>query len=208
MTKNTAPVRSPSSAQGTPRGRKRARKITADYLHNAALYYLERYAATSGRLHRVLSDKVRRSVRDHSEQDLGALLPLVDAEITRLKAVDLLQDDRLGALLVEGYRARGLSTRAIVQKLQLKEFSRDLIHQLTVDDVSADITRENEVEAATRYLMRRKLWPYLREKTDDRVILAKAKQKSWAALARQGYDPDVIGTALKSPLLSDANLEE
>ncbi len=41
------------------------RKATPKYLRNSALYYLGRYAASSGHLRRLLQVKVTRSARAH-----------------------------------------------------------------------------------------------------------------------------------------------
>lgn len=175
--------------------RKIARRITPEYLHNAALYYLQRYAASTGRVRRILTQKIERSCRDHPDQNLQLLLPLVDKEIETLTRVELLQDNRLANQLIEGYRARGLPGRRIEQKLNLKGFDPDLIKHLNAQHagLSAD---ETEQLAARRYLERRKLWPFLKDTPGDPGAMAKAKQKSWAALARQGYDPDIIREAM------------
>lgn len=190
MTEKTAPV-SDEFVRKRRNGPKKARRITPDYLHNAALYYLERYAASTGRVRHILTEKIKRSCRDHPDQIINDLLPLVAKEIETLTRVNLLDDARLAGLLLEGYRGRGVSSRAIALKLQTKGFDRALIQQIMSDDDVASQT-EQEQNAATRYLQRRKLWPYLKTPETDRAQLAKAKQKSWAALARQGYGPDII----------------
>lgn len=172
--------------------RKIARRITANYLHNAALFYLQRYAASTGRLRQVLINKIRRSCRDHPDQEAALLLPLVETEIATLQRVELLADDRLAAQLLDGYRARGISSRLIAQKLSIKGFTPDLIKNL-LGATHHDETTQTEIEAARRYLQRRRLWPYGKAPS----VGPKDKQKSYAALARQGYDPDVINTAMK-----------
>ena len=179
--------------------RKIARRITAQYLHNAALFYLERYASSSGRLRQVLIRKVKRSCMDHPDQDESALLPLVDQEIEKLVRIEVLRDDLLLTQLVDGYRGRGMATRMIENKLKLKGFSPPQIASAMARSHSAE-TGDQECDAAIRYLQRRRLWPFARvmPPDSDRAARAKLHQKSWAALARQGYDPDVINRAFKS----------
>ena len=180
--------------------RKKARRITPEYLHNASLYYLERYAASMGKMRSVLLMKVKRSCRDHPDQDEAALIPLVDAEIEKLARIEVLNDDRLGEALVSGYRARGMSARLISMRLKQKGFTASLIENL-MRASQDDATRDTEKQAAIKYLMRRKLWPYLREPIEDKVLDNKARAKAWAALARQGYDPDLIQEAMKKEIV-------
>lgn len=193
MPEKTAPVYDENIRKRRDRPKK-ARRITPDYLHNAALFYLERYAASTGRLRQILRDKITRSCRDHPDQKIDELLPLIEPEIATLTRVQLLDDHRLADMLLSGYRNRGLSQRLIQQKLQLKGFDRTVIEQM-LNQIDPKHQSENEIAAAIRYLQRRKLWPYLKEQPTDRAILAKAKQKAWAALARQGYGPDIITNA-------------
>ncbi len=177
------------------KGPKIARRITAEYLHHAALYYLERYAASAGRVRRVLTDKIRRSCRDHPDQDLSALLTLIEPEIERLIRVELIKDRALAQQFAEGYRGRGIPVRRIIQKLRLKNFDDELIETVIAglnrgeEDGAADHIEET---AARRYLERRRLWPFLRLAPETPKDLSKARQKSFAALIRLGYDNDVI----------------
>lgn len=180
--------------------RKIARRITPDYLHNAALYYLERYAASAGRVRRVLQTKIQRSCRDHPDQDRGALLALIDPEIERLTRVELIKDDVLARQFADGYRRRGMPIRMIVQKLRLKNFDDDLIETVTTDlGGGAELDAADNIEevAARRYLERRRLWPFLRVVPDEAKEVMKARQKSFAALTRLGYDNDVIRAVFK-----------
>lgn len=194
MPENTAPV-SDGYARKSRTRPKKARRITPDYLHNAALYYLERYAASSGRVRHVLTQKIHRSCRDHPDQDLTALLPLIDREIETLIRVQLLDDDRLAAMLVEGYRSRGLSARAIQIKMRTKGFTPLLINQFLTNGTDQDTQRATETDAAVRYLKRRKLWPYHQQSLTDQTAIQKERRRAWAALARQGYSPEIISAA-------------
>jgi regulatory protein len=171
--------------------RKIARRITPEYLHNAALYYLERYAASTARVERILTQKIDRSCRDHPDQNRAELLPLIAREIETLTRVELLNDAHLARQFFDGYRARGLPIRMIIQKLRLKGFTENVINPM-VQTLDPDTQRQSEQDAALRYVARRKLWPFTRTPIIDRAALAQARQKTWATLARQGYDGDII----------------
>lgn len=65
-----------------PPGRRQQKPVTAQYLENAALYYLQRFASSSANLRRVLMGKVERSARAHgTDRSEGAAL--VEALIER-----------------------------------------------------------------------------------------------------------------------------
>jgi regulatory protein len=184
----------PPQRQYTP---KKARRITPEYLHNAALYYLQRYAATSGRVRHVLTEKVKRSCRDHPDQVLADLLPLIEPEIEKLIRIELINDERLGQQLVESWRGRGVSARMIGIRLQKKGFDRTQITKLVAQDSSQD-TQDQERDAALRYLKRRKLPPFIDLSALDRETALKLRSRAYAALARQGYDADLIAEVIKS----------
>lgn len=178
--------------------RKTARRITADYLHNAALYYLQRYAATSGRVRHVLTEKIKRSCRDHPDQIQADLLLLIDPEIEKLQRVELINDHRLGEQLVEGWQNRGISQRMITIRLRKKGFDPATIVALLARSIPE--RAKNERAAALRYLKRRKLPPFIDLTALDQNQVRKIKSRTWAALARQGYTPDLIEDVLKIPL--------
>ena len=177
---------------------RKARRITADYLHHAALYYLERYAASEGRVRRVLTQKIKRSCKDHPDQVEGDLILLIDPEIDRLRTLSYLNDNQLAEQLIQGYSTRGMSRRMIALRLQQRGFAPETIH-LFLDQLPPAVQQENEQDAARRYLQRRKLWPYHDpSKVDDKDPSArhKARARAFAALGRQGYSPDIITAAM------------
>lgn len=178
---------------------RKARRISADYLHNAALYYLERYAASEGRMRQILEQKVHRACRDHPDHVLADLLPLVEKEIETLRRVSLIDDDRLIAQFIEGYTARGMPTRMIAQKLRTRGFTPAVITAYLSKIEDKEGAAEMEQAAAVSYLERRHLWPYTKTPIEDPALRAKARQKAWAALARRGHDPDLIIQAMKLP---------
>lgn len=188
--------------------RKIARRITPEYLHNAALYYLQRYAAATGRVRDVLTRKIRKSCLDHKDQNEAELLKLIDAEIETLLRVELLNDDRLGGQLVDVWRGRGMAGRMIGIKLQQRGFDAETIKKLLGNAEHQESAPETERDAAMRYLKRRHLGPYARVQATDRQAIMKQKQKAWAALARQGYSTDVINDVMQPARDMDLSFDD
>src|SRR3954463_6979106 len=72
---------------------KQQKPVTAQYLENAALHYLQRFASSSANLRRVLMGKVERSARAHgTDREEGAAM--VEALIERYLRSGLLEDRR------------------------------------------------------------------------------------------------------------------
>lgn len=197
-----SPFRTPPPKTDRPLPRK-ARRITAEYLHNAALFYLQRYAASTGRLREVLTRKIHTSCRDHPDQIPGKLLPLIETEIENLLRLELLNDARYGEMLVSGWRARGLSARMISRKLDQRGLPKDLIPGLLKrpEDGTDETVKDRETLAALRLLQRRKLGPFLPDGTPmEPKEKQKLKARAWGALARQGYEGDLIERVMRMPL--------
>ena len=178
------------------------RKIDARYLENAALYYLQRYASSSGNLKTVLTRKIKRGCAHHG-QNPEDFLPLLDPLIDRYRQSGLLDDaiyadGRVGAL-----RRQGLSRQAIMQKLSLKGLgAADITAALARIDAQAaenagdaiDDTAARELAAARRMAQRKRIGPWRRKPLAD----PKDAQKEMAALARAGFSYDIARRALES----------
>lgn len=122
--------------QRTPNNRTKTQKpVTAQYLENAALYYLQRFASSSANLRRVLMGKVERSARAHgTDREEGAAL--VEALIERYLRSGLLDDKAYAEAKAASLHRRGTSTRGIRGKLALKGLETDHIDAAleTVDE--------------------------------------------------------------------------
>ena len=88
------------------------RKATRQSLENAALHYLERFAASADALRRVLMRRVERSAQAH-DTDRAEGAAMVDAILERFRQSGLLND----AVYAEGRTAtlhrRGASARGV-----------------------------------------------------------------------------------------------
>ena len=163
-------------------------KLTPQSLENAALYYLQRYAATRASLRRVLLNKIRK-MKDADPARVEQIKALIEPLIERYVTAGLLNDTAFAEARTSTLRRRGGSARAIAMKLSQKGVDRKV-----ATEVAAVGGREAEVSAA-RELCRRKKLGAFRVKLDadpDR------KRKDIAVLARAGFRYDVIKEALSA----------
>ena len=182
-----------NEAKGKPR--RGPKKATADYLEKSALYYLDRYAASSAHLKRLLLAKVSRSARFHGT-DAQAGAAAVEQLIARLIRVGLLDDAAYAAARARSLHRRGASARATRGKLAQKGLAPELI-----DRAMADLDGESpepELNAALAFARRRRLGPYrpAGERTERR-------ERDLAALGRQGFDLDLARRVIDAPDLAD-----
>jgi regulatory protein len=164
---------------------RRPKKITPTYLHNYALYYLERFASPSANLKRVLMRRVQRSIRYHGEPTLHQAQEWVDDLITRFVQTGLVDDDFYAKGRTRSLRRAGNSRRQITAKLMQKG-----LDYTAIDSALDEVDVENggdlaEQKAAIRYVQRRRLG-----------IKPERYEKDLAALARAGFSFDLAKWAL------------
>jgi regulatory protein len=137
----------------------------------------------------------------------GYRTELVEGTLARLLGLGMLNDEVFARSWVESrFRSRPRSTRVLRQELGRKGIDRSLIgetlaeHEATQREPSADASemgRSADQQAAERLLAKR-VSTLSREK-DPRV----RRQRAYALLARNGFDPDVCREAVNR-LLADA----
>jgi regulatory protein len=177
-----APPRAPARREPRP-----VRKVTAQYLENAALYYLGRFSAASGHLRQLLLRRVDRSAKAH-DTDPVAGREMVDKLIARFLASGLLDDAAYAAGKAKSLRRRGASRSVIAQKLRAKSVAADRIAD-AVGAADADAIEDGEdaeLLAAWRLARRKRIGPY--RASENRAEL---RMKDLAALARGGFSYDV-----------------
>jgi regulatory protein len=164
--------------------------LTAAALDNAALYYLGRFATSSGNLRRVLLRKVARSTRQGEADDAAAGARMVDELIARYLKSGLLDDRAYAAQAAASLARRGASRYAIAGKLAQKRVESDLVAEAvsTLDEGGA-----SELAAACALVRRRRLGPY-REPHKR----AEWRQKDLASLARAGFALDLARRVLRA----------
>ena len=159
------------------------RKATPQSLHNAALFYLERFSTSAENLRRVLLRRVERSVRIH-ETDREEGLAIVDELLARFRKSGLLDDRVYAAARAKSLRRRGMPSRVIRARLRQKGVAED--------DADAGLAAADEdvgdpdLAAAVNFARRRRLGPF--RPAEDR---SSVREKDLASLARAGFRYDV-----------------
>jgi regulatory protein len=171
-----------------PRQQKQPRRISRQYLENAALYYLQRYATSAENLRRVLTRKVDRSCAFHKAAP-DEFYPLIGELIGRYTASGLLNDAAFAEAKATTLRRQGKSRRAVAAKLQSKG--------LGAPDIAAALdktgnTAEDELAAAIAFTKRKKLGPHRPRPLDG----PDQARKEMAALGRAGFSYETARAAL------------
>jgi len=174
----------------TPREPRRPPAITETVLEKSALFYLERYAASSGQLRRVLLRRVKRAEMLGIEAAAAeAARRHIEALIARFQASGLLDDRRFAEAQAQSLQRRGASRQRIRQRLAAKGVERDF-----VDDALETMAPEgetSELAAACGLARRRRLGPYRTAATRSEF-----RQKDLATLARAGFSLDIARRVL------------
>ncbi|HTJ64836.1 MAG TPA: RecX family transcriptional regulator [Alphaproteobacteria bacterium] len=161
------------------------KRMTPAALADAALFYLSRFATSSGNLRRVLARKVSRSAA-HYGDDPAALMPTIDALVAQHMKTGAVNDTLYAESQVRKLRRRGGSTRIIVQKLSAKGVPAEIVAeaQTTLRDDAGDL------EAAMRLAKRRRLGPFRQANRADN------RQRDLAALGRAGFEYQVAAAII------------
>ncbi len=177
------------AAKTRPEGRKIPRKITAKYLHNAGLAYLQKFAASSKGFETELMRKVKKSCMHHKEQDFETCAGLVRETVKKFERSGLLNDVVFAEGMVSSLRRGGKSKKAIVNKMTIKGLANDLTSKTLTefDEREHGGTAESEMTAALRFAKKKKLE-------------TKEPEKALAAMARAGFSYDIARRALNTEL--------
>lgn len=167
--------------QNTPR--KVPKKITPTYLHNAGLYYLQRFAASTGQFQRVMQRKIDKSCMAHPDQNREDCKKWLADVIAAFQRAGLLNDDVYAAGAIRSLRLRGLSTRAIEARMALKGVPAALVKK-TLQEIDGLQDNDPNLIAALRQARKKRIGPYLPPDKDASSL----QDKHLAALARAGFD--------------------
>ncbi|MCB1720952.1 MAG: regulatory protein RecX [Rhodospirillales bacterium] len=172
--------------------RKRPKKITETYLHNAGLYYLERYASSAANFRAVMLRKVKRSCMTHKDQNYTQCSALVDQLVEKFIHAGLLDDAVYTRAMVTSLRRRGKSTRAIHSALRAKGLNADQIEQTltTIDQQTHNNETEAERHAALIFARKKRLGPWRGDREID-------FQKELSRMARAGFSCDTSRSVLE-----------
>lgn len=156
-------------------------------LHEAALAYLARYAATEATVRRVLNRRIDRWARAQPDPEAAAdqaatARALADQEIRRLAAAGLLDDAAYAEHRGRALRQAGSSRRAAAVKLAAKGVAPATARAALGDDAEA------ELAAALVTARKRRIGPF-RTREPDPV-------RELGVLARAGFSRDIARRAL------------
>jgi regulatory protein len=180
---NTDDKRPLNKTTGPP-ARKPPKRVTPQYLENAALHYLERFASSTANLRRVLMRKVDLSAKAHgTDREEGARW--VDELLARYVRSGLLNDETYARMRTESLHRRGASTRLIAQKLAGKGIGRDEADK-ALDSLREDVGPDLDLTAALALAKRRRLGPYRRPEQREAH-----REKDMAALGRAGFGYEI-----------------
>ncbi len=156
--------------------KKPPQRMTEMNLDSAALFYLSRYASSSGNLRRVLAQKIRRSAAFYGD-DPAVLLGRLDPLVAKYLGSGAIDDSLYAEAQTRKLRRRGGSGRAIQQRLAAKGVPSDAIAVAALGLADAADDRE----AALRLARRRRLGPFRgAERAEHRL-------RDLAALGRAGF---------------------
>ena len=140
-------------------------------LENKALHYLGRYASSEANLRQILKRFAMRKCQptDTDDDDTDAFRQIletaIDALITRYRALGYVDDRGFALGRARAMRARGASTRRIIQTLKAKGVDAEIASEIMADGLEADTntdpeTPSAETTAARIYAQRRRLGQY------------------------------------------------
>jgi regulatory protein len=154
-------------------------------LHNGALAYLSRYAATRAGLLRVLDRRIARWLAsDDGDADKARAAREAARRVTaKLAETGAVDDEAYAQARARTLRRAGKSSRAIGAHLAAKGVS---------GAVGAALRPQDELGAAAIHLRRRRLGPY-RSAEDT----PEQRHRELAALARAGFPQAVASAALR-----------
>jgi regulatory protein len=149
--------------------------LNADRLRKAALAYLERYAASTEQLRRVLTRRLQRAAAAGAAE-IGPAE--IEGELARLTRAGLLDDAAFARMKAGSLARRGRSRRGIglaLRRLGVAEAGEAALAGLDEDPVA-------ELARAAAFARRRRLGPYRAP-----AERAERRQRDLAALGRQGF---------------------
>jgi regulatory protein len=185
FSKNIKPSKKPEKR----REKRPPKKITPTYLHNAGLYYLQRFAASREHFRQVMIRKARKSCMHHKEQDFEDCLEMINELVDKFAQTGLLDDDSYTRAVVSSMRRAGKSRKAIMAKLRTKGLDQALVVEKLEQHAQDYDLEEPELQAALIFARKKRLGPY---KTDDK----KTEEQAMGALARNGFSYDTVQRVL------------
>jgi regulatory protein len=187
--------------RGTRKAREPGAAPTRASLHEAALAYLARGAATADSVRKTLerrtSNWARRAARSGRDAeavaaDAAAARELIASIVDRLREVGLVNDATFAANRARSMSTSGRSRRAISAHLAQKGVDAATVREAVPHDATA------EIGAAIAFARKKRIGPFSNvELAADRDARRAAERKALGAMARAGFDWNVCERVLK-----------
>jgi regulatory protein len=167
--------------------------MTARRLENIAVFYLQRFSATTAHLKRVLLRRIDKSLKAKTSRPpapRAEMLGWVDELIGRLVANGSLNDTAYAETLAGRLRRQGKNATFIRSRLAAKSVPSAVIGEVlgrTMDDGD-----DRAFAAALAYARRRRLGPF-RATPPDRDT----ERKDMGALVRAGFGFEVVRRVMR-----------
>jgi len=174
---------------------RKPKKVNEQYLANAALYYLQRFAASRARLQEVLLRKVARRLmlKTPAAEEVRAWMPEIEKLLDRYEASGLINDTALAEARVAGMRRSGGSARGITQKLRQKGLPVAIVENALENYSEAEGV--DDAAALQQFMKKKKFGPF---RAANIIADEKRIKKEISALLRAGYNYQLVKVAMKA----------
>jgi regulatory protein len=183
-----------------PHRQRRLTPLSPAYLERAALAYLERFAASTASLKRVLMSRIRRA-GDAGDPNAERALEWVQGVIEKMIRLGYVNDEAYARMKAASLHRRGLGRRRVEATLAQKGIG----HQQVASALAAVAEEEGaedgpalERAAAWRFARRRRLGLYRAE-----AARAQMRERDMAALARAGFSFDIAREVIEAEELPE-----
>ena len=170
-----------------------ASPITAKYLQNPAVFYLERYASSAEGLRRVLRRRVS-TARMLDAPVMDNVDEAIEAVVQKFVTAGLLDDRAFAQTKARSLHRRGMSSRLTRQRLEVAGVGREDVDKAMVeldDELGTDPARR-EMQAAVALARRRRLGPFRMKDREEN------KARDLASMARAGFAYDLARKVIES----------
>lgn len=179
--------------ENTRKKQKKPRKITPQYLENAGLYYLQRYAASTEHFRFIMRRKIHKSYCHHQTPDLDQCESWLDELINRYQRCGLLNDFEYARQLAISLRRNGKSVRAIEATMKTKQIRPEHI-STAIEEADKMHQNDGEFMAALKLIKKKRIGPFRRTVGDEEQ--PELKKKHLGVLARAGFSYELSAKAL------------
>ena len=137
-----------------------------------------------------MARKIERSCHVHADQDIGQCMNMLDDLVDKFQRSGLLDDKTYTGGAVRSLRLKGVSSRAILKKMQMKGVPADMASE-AIRNLDEDSGFGGDMAAAARYVRRRKLGPFSLRSREGRA------ERDLASMARAGYSFEIAQKILR-----------